>query len=114
MAGNGNPCCAISHILKEAFINSTQHRPWQRKLYMTNLALVHSGACRALIDDGQLEDALRYCAEQGIVPPFSPCLQGTPEYDRCIEQAKEALSDYGWWEKRLKMRTSRSAIAHAG
>ena len=81
---------------------------------MVNLALVHSNACRALIDDGLLEDALRYCAEHDIVPPYSPCIETDPDYERCIEQAKEALSDYGWWEKRLKIRASRSAIAHAG
>jgi hypothetical protein len=80
---------------------------WQEFNIMTNLALVHSTACRDLIEEGRLEDALAYCENQGVAPPFSPCVQGTPEYDQCVQQAMETLSDYGWWEKRLKLKAAR-------
>lgn len=78
---------------------------------MDNLALTHSTTCRELIDAGQLEDALNYCSLQGIAPPFSPCVRNTPGYDRCVELAKETLSDYGWWEKRLKLQDARQLHA---
>lgn len=78
---------------------------------MKNLALIHSTACRTLLDDGQLDDALRYCLAQGIAPPFSPCDKTAPEYERCVALAKETLSDYGWWEKRLKLRAARQLQA---
>lgn len=72
-----------------------------------NFALIHSTACRELLNDGDLEDAVRYCVAQGIEPPVPPCSKLTPDYDRCVELAKETLSDYGWWEKRLKVRDAR-------
>jgi hypothetical protein len=74
---------------------------------MTNLALIHSSECRDLLEAGRLEDALAYCVAQGVAPPFSPCVQGAPGYRECVEQAKETLSDYGWWEKRLKLKAAR-------
>jgi hypothetical protein len=73
-----------------------------------NIALIHSTACRELLHEGALEDAVRYCIAQGIEPPFPPCTKESPDYDRCVELAKETLSDYGWWEKRLKVQASRS------
>jgi hypothetical protein len=78
---------------------------------MTNQALLHSTACRDLLDAGRLEDALAYCEAQGVAPPFSPCVQGTPEYGQCVEQATQTLSDYGWWEKRLKLKAARQPHA---
>jgi len=74
---------------------------------MPNLALVHSTECRNLLEAGRLEDALAYCVTAGVAPPFSPCVQGTPTYEQCVELAKETLSDYGWWEKRLKLKAAR-------
>jgi len=55
-----------------------------------------------------LEDAVRYCIAQGIEPPFPPCSKPSSDYERCVELAKETLSDYGWWEKRLKVQASRN------
>lgn len=72
-----------------------------------NLALLHSTACRDLLNEGDLEDAVRYCVAQGVEPPVPPCSKLSPDFDRCVELAKETLSDYGWWEKRLKVRESR-------
>jgi len=72
-----------------------------------NLALIHSTACQDLLNEGGLEDAVRYCIAQGIEPPVPPCSKASPDYQRCVEMAKETLSDYGWWEKRLKVQHSR-------
>ena len=72
-----------------------------------NLALLHSAACRDLLNEGELEDAVRYCVAQGVEPPVPPCAKFSPDYERCVELAKETLSDYGWWEKRLKVRDAR-------
>lgn len=72
-----------------------------------NLALIHSTACRELLNEGDLEDAVRYCVAQGIEPPVPPCSKLSSDYERCVEVAKETLSDYGWWEKRLKVRHTR-------
>ena len=72
-----------------------------------NLALIHSTACQDLFNEGGLEDAVRYCFVQGIEPPVPPCSKASPDYLRCVEMAKETLSDYGWWEKRLKVQHTR-------
>ena len=72
-----------------------------------NLALIHSTACRDLLNEGDLGDAVRYCISQGIEPPVPPCSKASPDYLRCVEVAKETLSDYGWWEKRLKVQHTR-------
>lgn len=80
-------------------------------LRSANRALTHSTACRDLLDYGDLDDAVRYCLAQGIEPPFSLCSKSDPEYARCVEIAKATLSDYGWWEKRLKIRHARLAAA---
>lgn len=72
-----------------------------------NLAMLHSTACRELLNEGDLEDAVRYCIAQGIEPPVPPCTRLSSDYERCVEVAKETLSDYGWWEKRLKVRNTR-------
>jgi len=79
---------------------------------MINLALLHSTACQDVLEASRLEDALDYCAAQGVAPPFSPCVQGTPEYAQCVARAKETLCDYGWWEKRLKLKAAREPHAH--
>ncbi|UMR29690.1 hypothetical protein MJ904_22000 [Massilia sp. MB5] len=39
---------------------------------MKNLALIHSTACRTLLEEGLLDDALLYCLKQGIAPPSPP------------------------------------------
>ena len=72
-----------------------------------NLALIHSTKCQDLLNEGQLEDAVHYCVAQGIEPPVPACVKLAPDYQRCVELAKETLSDYGWWEKRLKVREAR-------
>lgn len=74
-----------------------------------NFALIHSTTCRELLNEGDLEDAVRYCVAQGVEPPVPPCSKLAPDYDRCVELAKETLSDYGWWEKRLKVRDARDS-----
>jgi hypothetical protein len=76
-----------------------------------NLALIHSTACRDLLNDGDLEDAVRYCISQGIEPPVPPCSKASPDYLRCVEVAKETMSDYAWWEKRLKVQHKRERKA---
>lgn len=77
---------------------------------MKSLALLHSNACRRLLDEGMLEDAIRNCVARGVEPPSSPCRANTPEYARCVALANETLSDYGWWERRLKTQASRSVL----
>lgn len=68
---------------------------------------MHSTMCRNLLNEGSLDDAVRYCVAQGIEPPVPPCAKCSPDYQRCVELAKETLSDYGWWEKRLRVRSTR-------
>lgn len=72
-----------------------------------NLALIHSTACRELLNEGDLGDAVRYCIAQGIEPPVPPCSKLSSDYEQCVQVAQETLSDYGWWEKRLKVRNAR-------
>ena len=74
-----------------------------------NLAAKHSSACQELMNEGALADAVHYCLAQGVLPPFPPCDRTSPDYEQCAELAKETLSDYGWWEKRLKLRDARAA-----
>lgn len=81
---------------------------------MINLALFHSTACRDTLEAGCLADALAYCAAQGVAPPFSPCVEGTPEFEECVARAKATLCDYGWWEKRLKLKAAREPQRHPG
>jgi hypothetical protein len=76
---------------------------------LNHLALVHSTACRALLEDGELNDAIHYCIAQGIEPPFPPCDQRAAEYADCLARAAVSLCDYGWWEKRLKLHHVRRA-----
>jgi len=98
---------AVDGFIEEAIVDSTS-RPFRGEVIcMTDLALACSTECRDLLELGRLNDALAYCVAQGIVPPFSPCVPGTPEYAQCVELAKEMLSDYGWWEKRLKLKAAR-------
>lgn len=73
-----------------------------------NCAHMHSTACHDLLSEGELADAVRYCVAQGIEPPVPPCAKDAPDYERCVALAKATLSDYGWWEKRLKVRDARS------
>lgn len=75
-----------------------------------NPALIHSTVCRDLLEEGELADAVRYCVAQGVEPPVPPCSEHAPDYERCVELAKETLSDYGWWDKRLKIRDARCRI----
>ena len=75
-----------------------------------NLALIHSTVCRDLLEVGELADALRYCAKQGVEPPLPPCSEQQDNYEDCVAWAREALTDYGWWEKRLKIRDARSRL----
>lgn len=75
-----------------------------------NFALIHSTVCRDLLEGGDLDDAVRYCVAQGIEPPVPPCVKQTPDFERCVALAKETLSDYGWWEKRLKVRDARGRL----
>lgn len=72
-----------------------------------NLALIHSTVCRDLLDKGELADAVRYCVAQGVEPPVPACSELPDDDERCVARAKETLSDYGWWEKRLKVRDAR-------
>lgn len=77
---------------------------------MMNLALIHSTMCHALLERGGLDDAVRYCVAQGVEPPVSPCSEFARDYEHCVERVKQALSDYGWWEKRLKVREARCRL----
>lgn len=83
----------------------------ERAPQLINLALVHSAACRELVDKGDLNDAIRYCIGRGIEPPFPPCEKHAPDYADCLERAATSLCDYGWWEKRLKLHNARLATA---
>lgn len=78
---------------------------------MSKQALIHSTVCGELLDEGLLDNALAYCVAQGIAPPFSPCVEHSPDYAQCVELAQQTLCDYGWWEKRLKLQAARLSNA---
>jgi len=73
-----------------------------------DLALVHSTKCQQLLEEEELNEAIRYCIAQGIEPPLPPCDKRAPDYAHCVEAAKASLSDYGWWKKRLKLQGART------
>lgn len=66
-------------------------------------ALEHSNKCRELLAEGQLADAIAYCSAQRVEPPHVQLDVGAPDH------VADTLCDYGWWVKRLKMRTVRES-----
>ncbi|WP_147373791.1 hypothetical protein [Massilia cavernae] len=74
-----------------------------------NEALKHSNACRELLDDERLADAIAYCSAQRVEPPQCSLTADSVNADRLRNLAKNMLSDYGWWLKRLKIRAAREA-----
>lgn len=76
---------------------------------MIEAALKHSNVCRELLDDNRLADALAYCAAQGVEPPQCSLTADSANADRLRAIAKNMLSDYGWWVKRLKIRAARES-----
>jgi ribulose bisphosphate carboxylase small subunit len=86
----------------------------ERASPLINLALIHSTACQELLDEGELNDAIRYCIAQGIEPPFQLCDKRAPDYAYWLERATTSFCDYGWWEKRLKLYHARLAAMPSG
>lgn len=76
---------------------------------MTDEALIHSTACRELLEHGSLKAALAYCAAQQVEPPQCSLTAISPNAERLRETAKRMLTDYGWWAKRLKLSAVRAA-----
>ncbi len=72
-------------------------------------ALKHSSACIALLDGGNLKDALAYCASQRIDPPQCSLTAVSANAENLRLKAMNQLADYGWWLKRLKVRANRDA-----
>ena len=70
-------------------------------------ALRHANACRELLEDGELADALEYCRTQRIDPP--PCSLTTQSVgaDRQRTVASNLLLDLGRWRKRRRMLKAR-------
>ena len=53
---------------------------------------------------------MQYCLGQRIAPPADD----SPPANLCLLASKAALlADYGWWAKRLRIRTSREARSSA-
>jgi hypothetical protein len=67
-------------------------------------ALRHADACRELLEQNGLTEALAYCVAQQIEPPH--CRGDGPS---AKAQTAELLQDCGWWEKRLKICYVRAA-----
>ena len=65
-------------------------------------ALIHSGICLSLLNEGRRKDALRYCIEHHIEPPHCPA-----QLNELGDAEITHLGDYGWWLKRLKITTKR-------
>jgi hypothetical protein len=74
-----------------------------------NAALKHANACFDLLEDGKLDEALNYCTAHKIVPPQYPDSAEAAVAESALARVKAMLSDYGWWEKRLKIRAARAA-----
>lgn len=72
-------------------------------------ALKHSSACIALLDAGNLKDALAYCASQSIDPPQCSLTADSANAQNLRIKAMNHLADYGWWLKRLKIKAARDA-----
>jgi len=70
-------------------------------------ALSYAKACREMLEDGELADALEYCRAQRIDPP--PCSTTTESVgaDRQRTVASNLLLDPGWWRERLRMLNAR-------
>jgi len=77
----------------------------------TNSALTHATACGGLLESGGVAEAVRYCLAQGIEPPIPACTRSDPQHARYLEIAESTLSQYGWWQKRLKIRHARLATS---
>lgn len=76
-------------------------------------ALIHASACRELLDNGRLSDALEYCKNQGIEPPQCSLNAQSANADRLRILAMNLLADFGWWSKRLKIQAAREeAMVH--
>jgi hypothetical protein len=67
-------------------------------------AMRHSAACRALLEQDRLSEALAYCVSQQVEPPQFP-----GGVRAAGEQVSALLQDCGWWGKRLKIRRARVA-----
>ena len=75
-------------------------------------ALVHSGVCLALLNEGRLKEALQYCtAHQIALPQYAHTVE--LEYKAlCADAGIYQLGDYGWWFKRLKISAKRELEKH--
>lgn len=75
-------------------------------------ALIHSGACLALLNEGRQKEALRYCIAQHIAPPSCLNAAGQVDVGSVTGAGIEQLGDYGWWLKRLKISAKREQEKH--
>lgn len=83
--------------------------PNLRGLLLIDEALIHSTACRDLLEHENLKGALAYCVAQQVEPPQCSLTAISQNAERLRETTKRMLTDYGWWSKRLKLRAARAA-----
>lgn len=69
----------------------------------------HATACIAMLEAGNLKDALAYCAAQRVEPPQCSLTAESPNAHRLRITAMEHLSDEAWWRKRLTILARRDA-----
>lgn len=69
----------------------------------------HATACIAMLEAGNLADALAYCAAQRVDPPQCSLTAESPNANRLRMKAMEQLSDDAWWRKRLTILARRDA-----
>lgn len=69
----------------------------------------HATACIAMLEAGNLKDALAYCAAQRVEPPQCSLTAESPNARRLRITAMEHLSDEAWWRKRLTILAQRDA-----
>lgn len=69
----------------------------------------HATACIAMLEAGELADALAYCAAQRVDPPQCSLTAESPNAQRLRAKAMEHLSDETWWRKRLTILSRRDA-----
>jgi hypothetical protein len=75
----------------------------------TEEAIKHANSCITLLDAGNLEGALKYCAAQRVDPPQCSLTADSPNATRLRALAMEHLSDSKWWQKRLTILAKRDA-----
>ena len=71
-------------------------------------ASTHADSCKALVESGDLKEAIEYCTRERIEPPQCSLTAQSENASRLREVAARKLSDSKWWKKSLETNAIRS------